>query len=1775
MSPLLKRIALAFLILLILAGIGFVILRIQQDNQANSRRESEQVDPASRFGTLQLPLGELAEVGGITIEGNRTLSINGQLRVNNSLILSPTGQPTNAVAGQMYYDQTDNLLSYFNGSEFVDVLGSENAVLNLGGLNGTINLGGGLTAAAGTLINSGVLSLQGQTGDVVLTSGGGIAIDGTTLTNTGVISLGGQAGAIDLGAGLAITTNVLENTGVLDVVAGTPNLVVSKTNGTVTISDVGGGGGTVSSPGGTAGRIAKFTGVQTIADSLLSETGTTVTVTGDLSVTGALTLGTDLGVTQGGTGASSLTNNGVVIGQGTGALISVAAGGVGQCLISTAGAPSFQACPGGGGVLSLNGLTGALSIANASGAGSTITINDASTSGKGIAQFNSTNFSVASGVVNTIQDISVTATPTFGQLTLTGDLAVNGGDITSTGALNVTPGGTLTLGAVNQQALLQGNANTQITATGGGFTTTVGFAGVASGNVVYNFDRSATVGNYTICSTAGNCSGVGGGVTTAGGTTNRLSKFTSAQGIGDSTITDNGTTVTTSVDLTIQGGDVTIGVASSQTGSLNFAHSGSAFLGSITQGALTANRTYTLPDASGTFCLTSGNCSGSGSANTLQAAYDAGNTIATTNARNIVFTLSDLATDPNFLVNLECDTGCSTNGRFAIQDDGTDVFTIAPAGGAVTLQNSSNSTNAFRVINAAGTVAVFTVDTANILTRISGAGSDATAASGTGALQVGSDGGLNLAFDDNEIVARNNGVMSTLFLQNGGGGLTIGADLINFQNATNGNNSFTVRNATGTGVLTIDTIDGELELGSSSSLNGVALFRNATNNFVQVLNVSTPTANRTISLPDETGTICLRNSTSCGFAASSGSGNYINNTATLQQNANIAIESANDASRTLYLRNRATQSADIVRVEQNNGAHVFSIDTFGSLRMSGQANLESYAGIGIPGAATTGVALRIYSPTASDIGLQVNAQGSQTADVLQLNGINSRVLKYDAAGTLQVIGGAVQSANLFEVRDNSSNLLAAFGPTGSVTLQNATDSANAFRVNNAAGGYVFNVDTANSEVDIGFLEVEIYNGTGGSIDTFFTNADIGIGTARADTIDIGRSGATTSIIGNLVQNTGTVNMTANGASSIATTSGSLTLQSVNSSNNLIINGGSNAMTLNTGASGTITVGSANTSTVNIGALTNNARTINLGIGTGGSQAQTVNVGSQGGTSTTLIQGGSGATAIALTTATNGSINATTTGTGSINLNTANGLRVKTTTDSTTGVNVKTSIDNNMFTIDTVNSRIGINLGSDNLPVLATTGLDMKGAIRLSGANGSYADNYVTPLGGSIQSAINIVNYNPGPFAQLVAMGLPSTADATSRVLTLLDARTGAHQPTLAIISPDENQYMGMSWEGTNTVAYLKASANRNWVIRSDTTDLAVFEASTQQNGVGVTDPSAAWQVSSTIGGNSLLKITDGATNVVHIADEGAANFQNSTNSANAFRVQNAAGNDLFRIDTTDNRIYIGSSTPDTTGVLLVLDGKNTAADPVGVEGGMYYNSATGSFRCYEVDQWRNCMDNPRSGYYRVFELGSASISGGGEIFTATNGSGTVSFANGETGHPSISSLVSADATSYIYLGSPGQNEILLGNNDYWRHETVMRVPTLSTATERFIVRAGFLEQAASSDGTDGCFFKYSDNINSGEWQGICLSNTTSTTCDTNVAVTAGGWQRLTVVVNAAGTSADFRINGTSRCTVGSNIPTGAGRVTGRGGSFQKTVGATARSVDIDYQEVEAYFGTPR
>ena len=130
---------------------------------------------------------------------------------------------------------------------------------------------------------------------------------------------------------------------------------------------------------------------------------------------------------------------------------------------------------------------------------------------------------------------------------------------------------------------------------------------------------------------------------TVGGTgsANTLAKFTAASTIGNSTITDDGTTVTVNTSLSVTATQARLGVASSLTGSLVYANATNANTVTLQSGVTSASYVLTLPLAQGgasqvltndgTGVLswstpTTGMVGGTGSANTL-AKFTAASTI--------------------------------------------------------------------------------------------------------------------------------------------------------------------------------------------------------------------------------------------------------------------------------------------------------------------------------------------------------------------------------------------------------------------------------------------------------------------------------------------------------------------------------------------------------------------------------------------------------------------------------------------------------------------------------------------------------------------------------------------------------------------------------------------------------------------------------------------------------------------------------------------------------------------------------------------------------------------------------------------------------------------------------------------------------------------------------------------------------------------------------------------------------------------------------------------
>lgn len=141
-------------------------------------------------------------------------------------------------------------------------------------------------------------------------------------------------------------------------------------------------------------------------------------------------------------------------------------------------------------------------------------------------------------------------------------------------------------------------------------------------------------------------------------------------------------------------------------------------------------------------------------------------------------------------------------------------------------------------------------------------------------------------------------------------------------------------------------------------------------------------------------------------------------------------------------------------------------------------------------------------------------------------------------------------------------------------------------------------------------------------------------------------------------------------------------------------------------------------------------------------------------------------------------------------------------------------------------------------------------------------------------------------------------------------------------------------------------------------------------------------------------------------------------------------------------------------------------------------------------------------------------------------------------------------------------------------EADIYLPNLSTVTETYTARFGFGD-VYNGDFVDGAYFEYSDAGATPNWYRCTASNGTRTKISSGVAAIAGEWIRLKAVVNAAGTSVEYFINGVS---VGSNttdIPVGAGRQTGAVLSIFKSAGTTPRVINIDWAWIHVNLTTTR
>lgn len=114
--PLTVGITTAIISVVALGSVWFFVAQNQQEDITNAAASERYAVQSVDLPVKSLSPSELSSV--------QSLSINGQLNVNNSLILSPSSRPSSPVKGQLYYDGTSNTIAYYDGTVFTSVADS-------------------------------------------------------------------------------------------------------------------------------------------------------------------------------------------------------------------------------------------------------------------------------------------------------------------------------------------------------------------------------------------------------------------------------------------------------------------------------------------------------------------------------------------------------------------------------------------------------------------------------------------------------------------------------------------------------------------------------------------------------------------------------------------------------------------------------------------------------------------------------------------------------------------------------------------------------------------------------------------------------------------------------------------------------------------------------------------------------------------------------------------------------------------------------------------------------------------------------------------------------------------------------------------------------------------------------------------------------------------------------------------------------------------------------------------------------------------------------------------------------------------------------------------------------------------------------------------------------------------------------------------------------------------------------------------------------------------
>lgn len=160
-----------------------------------------------------------------------------------------------------------------------------------------------------------------------------------------------------------------------------------------------------------------------------------------------------------------------------------------------------------------------------------------------------------------------------------------------------------------------------------------------------------------------------------------------------------------------------------------------------------------------------------------------------------------------------------------------------------------------------------------------------------------------------------------------------------------------------------------------------------------------------------------------------------------------------------------------------------------------------------------------------------------------------------------------------------------------------------------------------------------------------------------------------------------------------------------------------------------------------------------------------------------------------------------------------------------------------------------------------------------------------------------------------------------------------------------------------------------------------------------------------------------------------------------------------------------------------------------------------------------------------------------------SGNFSIESENGTATNPGILKIVfggTGQVSVFPYQANSGNGQFVLGQGSL-NLNYVFDLVALSDVVNTYTIYIGLMDGVSlegATPPTDGCFFKYTDSVNSGNWQIICENASVSTTGNTSTLASTG-FHNYGIQINSNATSVSFFIDGVQVASspIASNIPT--------------------------------------